>query len=342
MNPSTEGRTMRKAVLAAALVSGLTLAIGQAQAQDDPIVLDWLTFTNVNSATGDAFKVHFIDELEERSDGRIKMHFRGGMDTVAVFDQGAAVQSGLVDIAQPPVGFYEAQVPGVGATVLSQISLEEERKPGGAFDYLVDLHKKYGMMYLGRAYAAPDFFYLGCNKQPQSKEDFADLRIGTATATQSAVEGWGATVVSLGNPEYYAAMERGVIDCLASTPLTQYTDQGIGEVTDYIVDKGYFRNSQAAIMNLETWESMPDDLQKLTLDVMTEYEKFVRDELYAKDLARQHETLRDKMDVQFYDLKPEAETWMVDTARNATWDKQAERYPEVTADLRAFYQPEGK
>src|SRR5690606_26464477 len=134
----------------------------------------------------------------ERSEGRIQFQYRGGSDTIGVFEQGSAVQSGIIGLAHPPVGFYEAQVPGVGGAVLSELSLEEERQPGGGYDYLSQLHEQAGIKYLGRAYAAQDFFYVGCNSKPQTREDFAALRIGSATATQAAVTGWGAAVVSMG------------------------------------------------------------------------------------------------------------------------------------------------
>src|SRR4030042_4273729 len=107
-----------------------------------PIKLTWLSFVPKTNVLVPNFQKMFVDRVNERAKGELIIDFRGGPEVIEAFDQGKAIQQGIVDIALPPVGFYEAIAPGIGGAMLTELTPTEERRPGGGYDYLLELHKK--------------------------------------------------------------------------------------------------------------------------------------------------------------------------------------------------------
>ncbi len=73
-------------------------------------------------------------------------------------------------------GVAETVCPGVGATILSRISVEEERK-NGTYAYMDQLCNKGGLHYMGRNSPANNlqFFNLFLNKKVEKPEDLKKL-----------------------------------------------------------------------------------------------------------------------------------------------------------------------
>lgn len=304
-----------------------------AKSPTKPIKFNWISFLPKTDVLTKNFQQMFIDRVNKRAKGELVINFRGGPEAIGAFDQGKAVQQGIVDIAIPPVGFYEAMAPGIGGAMLTQLSPEEERRPGGGYDYLVELHKKGGLFYLGRAEPTTgNVFYLFLNKRVDKPKGFVGLKIGGTTVCRPAVKAWGATLVSVRIPEYYSAMERGLIDGLGSATLSSWYSHGCHEVTKYMVDHPYYKATVAAIMNLKKWNSLPQDLKKLVTECMIEYEDEYAN-VYKKQRAQLKQKGRDA-GVKIYKFTPEVAKWFLDTAYNAAWEYQMKRFPKETPKLR--------
>ena len=313
------------------LLSGF--GVDRSLAASKPIELNWVGFTAKNTTTVINIQREFIDKVNQALKGEVNIKFRGGPETIAAFDQGQAVKKGVVDISAVPIGFYEAIVPGVGGAMLTQLTPWDERKPGGAYDYLVEIHKKGGLFYLGRgAPSKEDFFHLTLNKKVEKRQDFANLKIGTATVARAAVKAWGATVVSLAMPDYYTSMERGLVDGVASSGLSAWVGQGCQAVTKYMVDHAYYQSTVAIIMNLNSWNRLSPNAQKVMIDTMAQAERALAD-WYGRDEAQLKQKMVDA-GVQIYKFSPDMAKWFRDTAYDAAWKYQEERFPEVTKKMR--------
>jgi TRAP-type C4-dicarboxylate transport system substrate-binding protein len=309
------------------------LLVFPVHAQKKPINLNWISFVPKTNVLVKNFQTLFVDKVNEKAKGELVIKFRGGPEVIAAFDQGKAVAQGIVDIALPPVGFYEALAPGIGGAMLTQVSLEEERKPGGGYDYLVELHKKAGIMYLGRGtHTHEDYFYLFSNKRIEKPEDFKGFKIGSATVTRAAVKAWGATLVSIAMPEYYTSMERGLVDGLSSAPISAWYSQGVYQVTKYMIDHPYYQSTATVIMNLKKWNSLPQHLQKLIMECQIQYEKDYAD-VDSKDRDRLKQKAKEAK-VEIYKLAPDVAKWFKDTAYNSAWEYQMQRFPKETPKLR--------
>jgi TRAP-type transport system periplasmic protein len=315
------------------LLAGTQPAV--AQQKTETTTLNWGAFVPSSHPEVIGFNKGFIDKAVELSKGRLAFKFRGGPETFALVDLAKATQSGIIDFSFNLAGVVETIAPGIGATILSKISVDEERK-NGTYAYMDQLCSKGGLHYMGRD--APDknleFFNLFLNKKLQTKEDFKKARIGTAVAARAATEGWGAAAVSLNPSDYYTAMERNTVDGVASSPISTWVSFGCQTVTKYLALPGYFQSSVVVAMNLNTWNKLPPDLQQVITDAMIYSEKYTAD-LWVRDKVRDTQKLREAK-VEIYNLPPDTARWFVDAALESTWAHQMKRFPDVTPRLKTL------
>ena len=299
----------------------------------EPIVLKWASFLPRNNPETAALQKFFFDKVNERAKGELVIEYRGGPETIASQGLGSAVHKGVVDIIQNIIGFYEAIVPGVNALMLTELTPQEERT-SGAHDFIVQLHKEHGLMFLGRGSPSDErFFYTYLNKRVEKPEDFKKLRIGTGTAARAATIAWGAKAIPVrGVGDYYTSMERGLYDGHSSCPLITWVSLGCHEVTKYIIDHPYYMSTIAVVMNLDSWNRLPKHLQELMAEVMIDYPPQYA-EVHTKQFAKARKVAEDA-GVEFYKLKPDVADWFINTAYTAAWEYQQKRFPEVTPKLK--------
>ena len=286
-----------------------------------PIELNWVSVLPKNNPETKAFQKFFVDRVNELAKGELFIKYRGGPEVMAPPNIAPGVKKGVVDIATIFVGFYEAIVPGIAAAMLTELTPYEERKPGGAYDFMLEHHKKHGLMYLGRqAPSVENFFYCILNKRVEKPQDFAKLKIGSATAARPAAKAWGASVVPIKPSDYYTAMERNLVDGVASCPLLTWAAQGCEEVSKYVIDHPYYKSTAMSIMNLKSWNRLPKHLQNLMNQVMIAYPRF-KMENHTNEDARARVKILDA-GVEFYRLSPETAEWFLGTANKAAWNSR--------------------
>jgi TRAP-type C4-dicarboxylate transport system substrate-binding protein len=306
-----------------------------AQQKVEPITLNFAAFIPGSHPEITGFTKGFVNMAVELSKGRLAFKFRGGPETFATPDLPKVTQSGIVDFSINLAGVAETVCPGVGATILSRISVEDERK-NGTYAYMDQLCNKGGLHYMGRLTPANDlqFFQLFLNKKVEKSEDLKKLRIGTATAARALTEGWGAAVVNLQMTDYYTAMERNTVDGVSGSTLTNWVNSGCQAVTKYLALPGYLQSSGFVMMNLNAWNKLSPDLKQVITDAMAYSEK-VNAEIWAEDKAKSMQKLKDAK-VEVYNVPPDTAKWLVDTAYEASWAFQQKRFPDVTPRLKAL------
>lgn len=293
------------------------------------ITLNWASFLPKNNPETKSFQKLFIDRVNERTKGELFIRYRGGPESIPPTDLGSAVQSGVIDIATTIVGFYESIVPGVGALMLTELTLEEERQSSALTAYLEKLHSPKGLKYLGRAAASKErFFYFFLNKKVEKPSDFKNLRLGTATAMRAASKAWGASVTPLRLSEYFSAMERNLVDGIPSSPIVVWVAFGAHEVTKYVLDTQFYVSTATAIMNAEKWNRLPQKVKDIMNEELINFQN-KKIGISTMLVKRSRKKMMDS-GVEFYKLAPEHEKWLVDTAYEAAWDYQHKRFPKET------------
>lgn len=306
--------------------------LGCPKPSPEVIELDYVTFTPSTNPAVEIFQESFIDKVNERANGELFLKYRGGPEVFAANDIADAVTSGVIDIGFNYVGAYEPIVPGVGAVMLSQLEPEEERAVG-AYDALLELHKQYGLYYIMRAaQTSGNYFYTWVKEPLEKPEDLVGRLIGSATAGQPAVEAWGATWVSVSVAENYSALERGIVDGIAGQPPENIVAQLYYEVCDYGIDHPYYKSTVTLVMNLDVWDSLPQHLQEIITETAIEAETDIK--LRTDEARAQIKQKLVDYGLTFIKFSPADAERYVQAAYDRAWERQEERFPEVTPQLR--------
>lgn len=296
-----------------------------------PITLNYVSFMPLTNFEFTEFKRLFIDRVNEKAKGELIINVRGGPEVIPGYDLGVAVQKGTIDMTMIPTGFFETLVPGADATRLSELTPFEERETG-AYDYILEQYKKAGLYYLGRQqYQHKRFFYLFLKKRCEKPEDFVGLKIGSSPSFHAFYRGIGGIVTRVAMPEYYSALERGVIDGFG-TSLFFWAGAGIQEVTKYCIDHPFYTPTPAVAVNLNSWNRVPKHMQKLLTNSLLESLKAWPD-VAAKKIEEDKEKGR-KAGVEFYTLSPDVAKWYIKTAYDEAWKDEERKAPEVARRLR--------
>src|SRR5690606_13473396 len=113
----------------------------------------------------------------------------------------------------------------------------------------------------------------------RSVEDLRGRKILAPGPSAAWLEGTGAVAVDGGLTTYYTQIQTGVADGVL-TILTGAPPYRIHEVAPHITLVGIGAQLTGGMaINLDTWESLPEDVQQVLLDLGEEYSRGVADEL---------------------------------------------------------------
>ncbi len=262
---------MRKSIVYRFVVITLTLAAtvaSTATAETNPIKLKAITFVQQNIAGG-VWGCEFFNRVNRESNGRIQIDYLGGPEVIAQPDQYKAAMDGVVDLCVTPMTWYSQEMPEALVAGASEKSPSEERKPGGLYDLFVAAHKRVNLFYLGRVNGNV-ISHIGLNVKIQRPKDLKGLKIRTSTAYNPFFKAMGIAGVNTKPTEIYTSMERGVVEGYV-IDWESVASYKLNEVTKYWLDIPlYPAGTQVLIMNLEKWNSLPKDLQRLMINIMAE------------------------------------------------------------------------
>jgi TRAP-type C4-dicarboxylate transport system substrate-binding protein len=280
-----------------------------------------------------SFKKGFVDKAVGLSMGKLAFNFRGGPETIPPGDLIKATQGGMVDFSCNMAEMVEPLIPLAGATILSRISVDEERK-NGTYAYMDELSRKATIHYMGRFTPAGDaqYFNLFLNKKIEKQSDFKGTKIGTIPSLRGFTSGWGATPVFLSTTDFYTAMERGTVDGISASTLSNWTLLGAQAVTKYVVLPGYLQSSTYIGMNLNTWNKLGPELQQVINDAMINSEK-ENIALYITDKERGSQKLKTAK-LEIYSLAPDVAKWFLDAGYDAAWSAYMTKSPGETPKLK--------
>lgn len=148
-------------------------------------------------------------------------------------------------------------------------------KNGGGFEIFDKLLNSYDVKLLGVASTGVEAFV---SKIPI--RNMADLKGVKLRAPQGMVNNvftaMGATPVNLPGSEVYTSLEKGVIDASDYTVFATNQAQGMNEIARFPIYPGFHSMPTMQVtMNLRTWNSLPEDLQKVMLDTVDRFATYM-------------------------------------------------------------------
>jgi TRAP-type transport system periplasmic protein len=314
-------------VAVVALVAGLVVPASAA-----PITLKMVGFKMKAGLLEDTNVGLLMDEVKKRSKGELVIEFVGGPDVMTPFDQAMAVKRGVFQMAVVPASFYIPLVPGAEMMVASQLSPDEERK-ADVYDLLLDMHKKAGLFYLGKASSAkvPEMMIF-LNRPVKTPGDLKGLKVGgMAPGPAPAIAALGAVFSVVPVPDQYVALEKGVVNGIFTSRVT-FVELKLHEVAKAAVDHAFFMGMALAVMNLDAWNKLPKHLQEALIEAQKVSEVKWADE-HAAMQAKLDQTMKGA-GVQLVKFSQSDATWYLDTIYKGFWDAQVKRYPDAGPKFR--------
>jgi TRAP-type C4-dicarboxylate transport system substrate-binding protein len=256
-------------------------ALAASQAKE-PIELNLATVAPPVGSTGAELK-WYAREIEERTNGAVTIKIAWAGTLAGPREMPEAIRMGSIDIAHLPfVAFAPSLVPL--HTITMECSAFHGSHPLALWMAGLQLYKEFPEF--DAEYAANNMIRVGyrgsgglnldSRKKPIRKiEDLKGLKIvALGPVDQELLKGVGAVPVFFMINQVADSMQKGVVDG-AFNPASTSVRFKVYEAAEYYIrfaepalgqDPGF-----AITMNLDTWNKLPPDIQKIFLEVREEY-----------------------------------------------------------------------
>ncbi|MDY6825622.1 MAG: TRAP transporter substrate-binding protein DctP [Bacillota bacterium] len=274
---------------------------------------------------------YFVDKVNEELGDRVEIVMLGGPEVVSVPDQAEALNTGVIDFLYFPADFYIPYVPEIDALKLSKVSPLEMHENGAHefFDQL--MQEKGNAKYFGQMNVGPEWFGIYTDTKIESIDDFNGMIFRTIPAYEAFLQKLGIECTRLSWEELLTAMDRGTIDGFAHS-ISGGFDIGVHEAADYLVKPFFYYGAASLLMNLDAWNSIPDDIKPEIERIAYEAQEYGF-EWAAEEYNRSIEGMIGA-GLEIIELPPEdAEQFLV-TAEEAGWEEIAARSPENVDRIR--------
>jgi TRAP-type C4-dicarboxylate transport system substrate-binding protein len=261
------------------------------------------------------FFVEFIEDVQKRTQGQVKIKFLGGPEVISSREQIDALQSGVVQIALIPPSYYAKRVPAISAKYLGG-TITEMRK-NGFYDILVELTEKAEMRFLGEVNSGSGMYLITNFPVKDPRTDFKGKKIRTVETYDKFIQGLGAAGVVVPRTDIYSAMERHVIDGFFANAM-QIFEFGLTEVVKYVIHPAMWWGGAIVNLNLDTWGKLPREIQKTLLDTMIEKER--KWESLFERMDREARAKLNEKGIKEIKFSPEDEKWFVNLALTKEWE----------------------
>lgn len=206
----------------------------------------------------------FSAELEEATEGRLKITSYPGASLAAPDEHFDAAATGSVDFALSVHGYTPNEFP---LTSVMELPFMSESAVNGSKN-LWELYNEFDEFDDEYAGTVPLWLYTTdpgqlytVDKQVKSIEDLKGMRIRSPSPeTSEWLEALGATPVSMPMNENFEALERGVVDGTIA-PWEAVKTWGLDEVIDYATVGNFYSTTMFVVMNEGIWNDLSEEDQ---------------------------------------------------------------------------------
>lgn len=213
-------------------------------------------------------KVPFSEEVEKLTEGRVKITIYPGSALAAPPASYDSVVTGLADISWGLQGYTAGKFPITSAIGLpfidGGITPNMSKTLWELYETIPEMQEEYGDVKPLWFHVADSYQIVTKGKQVKTLEDLRGLKLrGTSAEANALIQSWGATPVSMPMPEFYEAVQKGVVDG-GVIPIAAIADFNLGDVVDYVTIGNFHTAPFFTVMNKDSWNKIsPEDQQKI-------------------------------------------------------------------------------
>ncbi|UGA56804.1 TRAP transporter substrate-binding protein [Vibrio sp. VB16] len=229
----------------------------------------------------------FKENVETKSEGKFEVQIFPSSQMGPDREMIESVQSGLLQMAVSPSSFYSSWDPSFDVVELPFIypskKVALDTVNGAAGDKM--LSKLNNMNLQGLGWLENGVRHVTNSSRPiESPEDLKGLKIRTmkVPAHVKTFNSLNATATPMNFGEVYSGLQQGVIDG-QENPIAHIYAQRFYEVQDFVSLTSHVITFYIPVMNLEFWNSLSKDDQKLLNEAMRSTEQYQQELVLAEE-----------------------------------------------------------
>ncbi len=275
------------------------------------------------------FLIPFVEKVNQRASGKLKISWVGP-EAVPPFEQLKPVREGLFDASYTHSAYHMGEI-SVGTGMDLLLATAKERRDAG-LNKIVDeaYRKKANVTYLSAM--ADGVGYHLMLKKKIDRADLTGFKIRGTLFYDPLIKAFGGVPVRIAGGEVYSALEKGVVDG-ACWPAIGAVDYKFYEVAKYEVRPRFGDAVEFILVNLNSWNRLPKDLQNLVTNIAVEIEEKGRAAMMGMLESEEKEVQRHGMELLVLPPK-EAEKYL-NTFYELSWEELVlKREPEFGPRLK--------
>ena len=310
---TTRNRGLFKGLAAGAALALSLSACGDSDpgAQGGGEVHTFVLANGTQAGTPHAVQDRYLEMLEERSDGRLKSPHR--LQVICPLDEIAeCVSDGRADLGTtindytPHVAFnVSVSIIGMNTDMQAAISAMYDVH----HDYQTVIQDlEYNNLHLASSWPVGTLF-IGSQEPVENLDDLNGLNARAAgPVTQQILSDAGMNISAITAAETYEALQRGVIDSVASA-LDFATQYAVAEQVPYWTDPGLGQYTAYGMWwNKDAYDSLPEDLQQVVDEVTDELNYSEAMTAYNEQIETVCDAMIDHEDVEDFTRWDQTET----------------------------------
>ena len=240
----------------------------------------------------------YLDELEKRTNGEVEVrrYWSGSLNKVG--EHLAAARDGPSEITLIAPGYYQAELPitrGLEwyyrmnrADSLQRVCREVYQNYAPLRAEWEERHRSKVLYWTNWNYAP-----LILREPISSLEELKGKRIRGYGVATDVIEALGGTAIPMAAPEVYPALERGILDGVYGFDFVTAVAYKLHEIAPNFYDIGDGPHAPSAvIMNKAVYDNLPDDVRKVSDEIVDEIYGGKFSEIYGDVLSRYVDTAK--------------------------------------------------
>lgn len=239
---------------------------GEGGKKNDEVYRLSVTFHDSAQALKTQYVQKWADAVNEASEGRLEVTVYAGGTLAGAAEALDAVKQGQADIGVCFSGFYPGQFDLCDVITMPLAGMDNSVQSTNVlwdlWESTPEMQAELDDYKVIMLYAGPNNIICS-SKQVETLDDMAGLKLRASAGTATDMStGWGATPMNIASNELYQSMEKNVIDGYI-IDWTGVNAWSLFEVTDYYIELPFFTQTWAVLMNMDSYNKLPDDLKAI-------------------------------------------------------------------------------
>jgi TRAP-type transport system periplasmic protein len=220
----------------------------------------------------------FASELDRQTNGQVKIDFYPAQSLFKSTEAINSLIAGVADIAATTISANQKvfsnnrvfTLPSVFFPDTSAGHLARNKAATQMYEKYPVLNNEFKQFKLLLWQTTPAYTIVSRNRKVAVPDDLKGLKVGSLGLDMAIVKLAGGTPVNMIPPEFYTNMDKGVIDAAMAAFFMLPYGLPLEEIASYFLGYGFGQNSFVVLMNLNSWNSLPSDVQKLFAELAPE------------------------------------------------------------------------